>query len=88
MSDEEIFEELRSLCVSLLDADPAALSPATDLRRDLEADSLDLAELVTAAEVRFGHPFDFDLALRMQTLADAVTLVRATVDRGRSAQPG
>ncbi|MEV4224929.1 phosphopantetheine-binding protein [Nonomuraea sp. NPDC049725] len=88
MTDEQIFEELRSICVLLLGADAVTLTLDTDLRRDLKADSLELAELAVSAEDRFGLILDFDAAMRLQTMADAVSLVRAALDRDRPVRAG
>ncbi|KAB8196782.1 hypothetical protein FH608_008800 [Nonomuraea phyllanthi] len=88
VSDKEIFEELRSIYAHLLAVDPATLTMDTDLRRDLEVDSLDLAEVARAAEERFGCSLDFDLAIRLRTVADAVALVRAAADRDLPVRAG
>ncbi|MEV0998919.1 phosphopantetheine-binding protein [Nonomuraea sp. NPDC050202] len=77
MTEDEIFHQLRGLCAEILAVDPALITPDTDLREELEADSLDMTELAVASGDRFNLLVDFDLAKHVRTLADVTTLVRA-----------
>ncbi|MET7331606.1 phosphopantetheine-binding protein [Nonomuraea sp. NPDC005650] len=77
MSDEEVFQELRSICAKILTVDPARLSRDVDLREELEADSLDMAEIAAAMEDRFKLTVDLDTAQQARTLADVVALLQA-----------
>ncbi|MFC4116950.1 acyl carrier protein [Nonomuraea zeae] len=77
MSDDEVFQELRVICAKILSVDPADITQDVDLRDELEADSLDMAELAAATEDRFALFVDLDTAKQARTLADVVTLVRA-----------
>ncbi|MFI7134482.1 acyl carrier protein [Nonomuraea sp. NPDC050153] len=77
MSDEEVFQELRSICAKILTVDPALLSRDVDLREELEADSLDMAEIAAAMEDRFKLTVDLDTAQQARTLADVVALLQA-----------
>ncbi|MGW2154538.1 acyl carrier protein [Nonomuraea sp. NPDC001699] len=81
MTDETIFDELRHLCATILYADPASITLDTDLYSDLEADSLDLAEVFAAIERKFGQALDAPALAQVRTVADAVELVRARLDR-------
>ncbi|AQZ63949.1 unnamed protein product [[Actinomadura] parvosata subsp. kistnae] len=82
MTEDEIFHQLRALCAEILAVDPSAITPDTDLRDELEADSLDMVELAVASGDRFDLRVDFDLATHVRTLADVTTLVRAGVRAG------
>ena len=52
MSDT--FERVKKICVEHLNVDPAKVTPTASFEDDLGADSLDLVELVMAAEEEFG----------------------------------
>ncbi|TDE48028.1 acyl carrier protein [Nonomuraea mesophila] len=58
---------VREHCVQILKVDPARVTGDALLREDLEADSLDLAELHVALEERWG-------SLPRETLADVRTV--------------
>lgn len=77
MSDEEVFQELRTMCARILAVDPAVITREVDLRDRLEADSLDMAELAAATEDRFKLTVDLDTAKEARTLTDMVALVQA-----------
>ncbi|MEU6719127.1 phosphopantetheine-binding protein [Nonomuraea sp. NPDC046802] len=77
MSDDEVFQELRSICAKILSVDPAVITRDADLREELEADSLDMAELAAATEDRFALVVDLETAKAARTLQDVVMLVRA-----------
>lgn len=82
MDDDEIFQQLRAICAKILSVEPALITPDTDLREDLEADSLDLAELVAATEDHFKLVVGLDTAKQARTLADVTMLVRAGSQAG------
>ncbi|MEV0612124.1 phosphopantetheine-binding protein [Nonomuraea sp. NPDC050404] len=77
MTEDEIFHELRTICARILSVDAELITPDTDLREELEADSLDMAELAAASEDRFRFAVDLDTAKQARTLADVATLVLA-----------
>ena len=52
MSDT--YTELVAIVKDLLGADEAKINPEARFREDLEADSLDLVELIMAFEYKFG----------------------------------
>ncbi|MEK7785722.1 MAG: acyl carrier protein, partial [Chloroflexota bacterium] len=52
MSDTE--ERIKKIIVNLLGAKPEDVLPEKKFREDLEADSLDLVELIMAFEEEFG----------------------------------
>ncbi|MFC4013834.1 acyl carrier protein [Nonomuraea purpurea] len=79
MSDDEVFQELRSICAKILSVDPAVITRDADLREELEADSLDMAELAAATEDRFALVVDLETAKAARTLEDVVMLVRAAL---------
>ena len=54
MGPEESFEQFKECAVEVLQVDPAKVVPQARFAEDLDADSLDLVELVMALEERFG----------------------------------
>ncbi len=53
MDNAEAFEKFKSCAVEVLQVDPAKVTPEARFDDDLEADSLDLVELVMALEESF-----------------------------------
>ncbi|GAP62731.1 acyl carrier protein [Ardenticatena maritima] len=70
MSD--IFERVRAIIVEQLDVDPEKVTMDARFREDLEADSLDLVELIMAFEEEFGGEISDEEAQEIQTVGDAV----------------
>ena len=50
----DAFEKVKSIIVELLAVDPAKVTKEARFREDLEADSLDLVELIMEFEDEFG----------------------------------
>jgi acyl carrier protein len=80
MTDDEILRTLRPLWARALLVEPADVTRGADLRLELGADSLDLAELALAAEEAFGLAVDEESARRARTVADLIDVLRATPD--------
>ena len=57
---------------SRLDVDPALISADTNIMEDLGADSLDVVELVMAAEEHFGIKIEDEDIVSVKTIGDAV----------------
>ncbi|MER6002039.1 phosphopantetheine-binding protein [Nonomuraea angiospora] len=75
MSDEEILTVVRDRCVSILKVHPSRVTLDARLREDLEADSLDLAELHVAMEDAWG-PMPRETLVGVRTIADVLTRAR------------
>ena len=71
MSD--VFSRVQSIIVEQLDVDPDEVTMDARFREDLEADSLDLVELIMAFEEEFGGEISDEEAQEIQTVGDAVT---------------
>ncbi len=65
--------EVRKIIVELLGADPAKVTPEARFREDLEADSLDLVELIMAFEEKFGGEISDEDAQKITTVGEAVS---------------
>ena len=70
-----ITDGIRELAAKHFKVDPATLSPATNFRDDLRADSLDLVLLVHEVEERFHVVVGQEDLVKVKTLADAVEIV-------------
>ena len=69
----DTLEEVRGIIVDLLGADPAKIVPEARFREDLEADSLDLVELIMAFEEKFGGEISDEDAQKITTVGEAVS---------------
>lgn len=67
------FERVRDIIVDQLGVDPSEVTMEANFRDDLEADSLDLVELIMAFEEEFGGEISDDEAQKILTVGDAVT---------------
>jgi acyl carrier protein len=73
MSDT--YTEVKAIIKDLLGADEAKITPEARFREDLEADSLDLVELIMAFEDKFGAEISDEDAQKITTVGDAVTYI-------------
>jgi acyl carrier protein len=67
-----VFEDIKAVIVEVLGVDPEEVTLEADLREDLEADSLDLVELIMAFEDKFGVEIPDEDAQQLSTVGDAV----------------
>ncbi len=70
-------ERVTDIIVDLLGVDPEKVTPDARFREDLEADSLDLVELIMAFEEEFGGEISDEDAQKITTVGEAVTYVDA-----------
>jgi acyl carrier protein len=68
-------ERVRDIIVDLLGVDPEQVKPEARFREDLEADSLDLVELIMAFEEEFGGEISDDDAQTITSVGEAVNYV-------------
>lgn len=73
MSDT--FNEIKGIIVDLLGADEAKITPEARFREDLEADSLDIVELIMAFEDKFGSEISDEDAQNISTVGEAVSYI-------------
>jgi acyl carrier protein len=73
MSDT--FEEVKVIIVDLLGVDENQVTPEARFREDLEADSLDLVELIMAFEDKFGGEISDEDAQKITTVGEAVSYI-------------
>jgi acyl carrier protein len=77
MTREEVLERIREHLSVELEIDPARIEPETRFKEDLEADSLDLVELVVELEDRYGIRIPDEQAARILTVGQAADYVAA-----------
>jgi acyl carrier protein len=68
-------ERIRDIVVELLGVEPEQVTPEASFRTDLEADSLDLVELIMAFEEEFGGEISDEEAQGITTLGEAVAYI-------------
>ncbi len=72
---EQVMAKIRGHLATELEVDPSAISESTHFRDDLDADSLDLHELVMELEDTYGIEVPEDEAARIETVGDALDFV-------------
>lgn len=72
MEREEIFAKVKALIVEQLGVDEDKVTLEANFREDLEADSLDLVELIMAFEEEFGGEISDEEAQEITTVGQAV----------------
>ena len=71
----ETIEDVRNIIVELLGVDVGKVVPDAKFREDLEADSLDLVELIMAFEEKFGGEISDEDAQKITSVGEAVTYI-------------
>lgn len=71
----ETFDTVKEIIVDLLGVDSAKVTPDARFREDLEADSLDLVELIMAFEDKFGGEISDEDAQSITTVGEAVNYI-------------
>jgi len=75
MSDT--YTELKGIVKDLLGVDEEKIVPEARFREELEADSLDLVELIMAFEDKFGTEISDEDAQKITTVGEAVKYIDA-----------
>lgn len=79
MSDT--YEQVTAIIVDLLGVDESRVTPEARFREDLEADSLDLVELIMAFEDKFGGEISDEDAQKITTVGQAVEYVETRMTK-------
>ena len=72
MAGNSTFERVRAIIVDQLGVEEDEVTMEANFRDDLEADSLDLVELIMAFEEEFGGEINDEDAQKIITVGDAV----------------
>jgi acyl carrier protein len=75
------FDEVKAIIVELLGVDEGKVKLTARFREDLEADSLDLVELIMKFEDVFGTEISDEDAQKITTVGEAVRFVEAQKDK-------
>jgi acyl carrier protein len=75
VTDGTTFERLKKLVVEQLGVDEEEVTPQASFVEDLNADSLDLVELIMSLEEEFGMEISDEDAERIQKVSDAVEYI-------------
>jgi len=74
---DEVFDGVKAIIIDLLGVDESKVTLTADFKNDLEADSLDLVELIMAFEEKFGKDIPDEDAQKIKTVGDAVDYVKS-----------
>ena len=73
-----VFEKLQQLLAAEFSIEPEEITMETSFMEDLEADSLDLVEMMMALEDEFGiDPITEEEAATIKTVGDVVALINS-----------
>ena len=72
---QDVFAEIKGIIVDLLGTDDDKVTLEAKFREDLEADSLDIVELIMAFEDKFGSEISDEDAQKIATVGDAVKYI-------------
>ena len=72
---DETFSKVKKIIVEQLGVEDDQVDPAASFVDDLNADSLDLVELIMSLEEEFGMEISDEAAAKIQTVQDAVDYI-------------
>ncbi len=77
MERQEVFERVREALAEVLELSAEDIREDSLFREDLDADSLDLVELLLQMEREYGFKVSDEEAAEIRTVGDAVDLIMA-----------
>ena len=77
MTNEELFNSIKQMIVDQLGVDEDTITEDSSFVDDLNADSLDMVELVMAMEQEFDIEIPDDVAEKVVTVKDAVEYIQS-----------
>lgn len=78
MTEAEIFDKVKEIVVDQLDVDEADVTLTADIKEDLDADSLDVFEIMNELEDELDIKLEADE--NVKTIQDVVNYVKKEVD--------
>lgn len=79
MSNDHVFESVQKILVDQLGVDQEIVTMESNFIDDLNADSLDIVELVMAMEQEFSISIPDEEAERIKSVGDAVDFIKANL---------
>ncbi len=80
MTNEELFDKIKEMIVDQLGVDEKDITPESSFIDDLNADSLDMVELVMAMEQEFDVSVPDEVAEKVGTVGDAVEYIAKSAE--------
>ncbi len=71
----ETIEDVKAIIVELLGVEESKITPEARFKEELEADSLDLVELIMAFEEKFGGEISDEDAQKITTVGEVVSYI-------------
>ncbi len=75
----DTFERVKEILVEQLDVDEASITLETSILNDLEADSLDLVEVIMAIEEEFGIEVPDEEVEKISTVGEAISFINELI---------
>ena len=79
MTKEEILKDVQEIAQDELDVEPEKITMDTNIKEDLDADSLDLFEILNELEDKYDIELDADDSI--QTISQLVAFVKEQMDK-------
>ncbi|ARD07517.1 acyl carrier protein (plasmid) [Lactobacillus amylolyticus] len=79
MTKEEILKDVQDIAQDELDVEPEKITMDTNIKEDLDADSLDLFEILNELEDKYDIELDADDSI--QTISQLVDFVQAEMEK-------
>ena len=73
------FEKIQAIIAKVLNIDPSKITPETTFVDDLDADSLDVLQIIMGIEDEFHIQIPDDAADNIITVADAVNQIKSAL---------
>ncbi len=83
MTEAEIEEKVIAIVAEQMTVDKAEIKRDTSFATDLNADSLDIVELVMEFEDQFGTTIPDDQADKIQTVGHAIDFIKSHMGQGQ-----
>ncbi|BCZ19635.1 Acyl carrier protein AcpP [Helicobacter sp. NHP19-012] len=71
-----LFEDVQAVIVEQLNVNASQVTEEADFIKDLNADSLDVVELIMALEEKFGIEIPDEQAEKIKTVGDAIRFIQ------------